>query len=101
MEFQYNGTGSNTSFNNGILNPARGVTILMLLQCSKSYESNFFHYRSDAPSSGRRSLEVDYLAYVPATGGYQGNVFVVFIQSLRPLILTKLNLALVVVLYDL
>lgn len=71
---QYNGTGSNTSFNNGIFEPSAWNNDSHATGNAQNLkEVTFFINRSDAPNDGRRSLEVNYLAYVPATGGYQGN----------------------------
>ena len=71
---QYNGTGSNTSFNNGNFEPSQWTNDSHATGNAQNHkEVTFFINRSNAPSSGRRALDVDYLAYVPATGGYQGN----------------------------
>lgn len=70
---QYNGTGSNTSFSNGLFEPSQWVSDSYATGNAQNHkEVTFFINRSNAPSSGRRAMDMDYLAYIPATGGYQG-----------------------------
>jgi len=67
-----NGTGSNTSFSNGIFEPSAWTNDSVATSGAQNHkEITFFFNRSDAPNDGSRCFEADYIAYVPNRGGYQ------------------------------
>lgn len=67
-----NGTGSNTSFSNGMFEPSAWSNDSVASGGAQNHkEITFFINRSDAPNDGKRCFEADYIAYVPARGGYQ------------------------------
>ena len=69
---QYNGAGSNTNFSSGQFQPSAWGNDSVATGGGQNHkEITFFFNRLNAPSSGYRYFEADYLVYVPATGGYQ------------------------------
>ena len=67
-----NGTGSNTNFSNGELQPSVWTYDSTASGGAQNMKEIIFHLNSStAPSDGQNRVEMEYKVFVPAPGGYQ------------------------------